>query len=311
MILIEAPESNFKAYMPSDLSECDARQYIEMCGLIFQLITGQITYEELKVHAVYRMLNMVPEKKKPTLNQETQDKEDLNKFGNIHRLSEKIESFFDTAPEGQKIIKTDFLHNPIPKFRPTWQTLYGPTDQFMNIKVEEYNDALRIFLQFNATGEIELLYDFAAILYRPKKIGHFFLKHLGNYDGDLRQQYNPNHVEKRAQMLRYAPFGFIYGVYLLFAAFQKFLPTAKIPWAGKELDLAILFQREDNEHIQALDLPDIGLDSVIFSIAESGAFGTKEQFEKKTGIWMMWVHMYELRRKDLELKKQQENDTSK
>lgn len=304
MILIESPDTNLKQYMPSDLSECDARQYIEMCQLIFQLQNGQISYEDLKTHAVYKLMNMIPSNKKPK-----SEDEEANKFSNVYRLAQQIESFFDTNEEGQKIIKQHYIHNPVPQFRPAWKTYYGPTDQFMNIKFNEYTDALRLFHQFNATGEMELLYDMVAILYRPKKAFHFICKYLNSYDGDIREAYNIHHIEKRAKDFKYAPLGFIYGVYLYFASFQKLISTAKVPWGGKELDLSILFEPADSDEVYEQDenTPDIGMDSVMFMMAESGAFGSRKELGD-TSIWMIWIRMYEIRRKDLELIKQQEKD---
>ena len=306
MILIESPDTNLKQYLPSDLSECDARQYIEMCQLIFQLQNGQISYDNLKTHAVYKLMNMIPSKKANT------EEELTNKYGNVYRLAQQIESFFDTDAEGLKTIKQYYIHNPVPSFRPAWKRYYGPTDQFMNIKFGEYTDALRLFHQFNATGEMELLYDMVAILYRPKKWFHFIKKHLSSYDGDIREAYNIHHIEKRAKAFKYAPLGFIYGVYLYFASFQKFISTAKVPWGGKELDLSILFEAADSDDVYDQDenTPDIGMDSVMFMMAESGAFGTKQELAN-TSIWMIWIRMYEIRRKDLELKKQQEKDAER
>lgn len=306
MILIESPETNLKRYMPSDLSECDARQYIEMCQLIFQLQNGQISYEDLKTHAVYKLLNMVPSK-----NVNTQADE-ANKFSNVYRLAQQVESFFDTDAEGLKIIKQYYIHNPVPSFRPAWKRYYGPTDQFMNIKFGEYTDALRLFYQFNTTGEMELLYDMVAILYRPKKAFHFIRKQLNSYDGDIREAYNIHTIQKRSKAFKYAPLGFIYGVYLYFASFQKFISSAKVPWGGKELDLSILFESSDSDTIYEQDesVPDIGMDSVMFMMAESGAFGTRKELDN-TSIWMIWIRMYEIRRKDLELKKQQEQDAER
>jgi hypothetical protein len=298
MVTIEAPETDFKEYMPSDLSECDDRQYIEMCELIFQMQTQQINFDELKTHAVYRLLNMVPAKS-------TTEEEDLNKFGNVYKLSQKIESFFETQQDNQKVIKQNYIHNPIPVFRPAFRTFYGPTNQFMNIKFGEYCDALRLFYDFNTTGDINLLYDICAIFYRPSKSFHFIKKHLPDYDGDIRQAYNSNHVEKRANIFHFAPIGFVYGVYLYFASFQKFITTAIIPWGGKDLNLSILFQT-DGDRTNEDALPDAGMDSVMFMMAESNVFGTQKELNN-TSIWMVWVRMYDIRRKDIEQQKQLEN----
>jgi len=175
MRTIEIPEAGIKKYMPSDLSECNSQEYIDMSELIFRMICGQITYEDLRYHAVYKLLDMVP------VDENLVEAEEVLKNSNLYRLSELIDSFFEIGPDDQKVIKQTYIHNPIPFFQPLWKRYYGPSDQFMNIGFGEYCDALRLFMQFNATGEIDLLYDIAAVLYRPKKQLHFVTRHLSNY----------------------------------------------------------------------------------------------------------------------------------
>lgn len=303
MHTIEIPEAKIKRLFPSDLSECDKYQYIDMCGLIFDYQNGKITYNDLRVHAVYRLLDM-KHRKAPF--QEGEDE----KHSNIYMLSELVDDFFEENENGQKIIKQYYIHNPVPSFRPAWKTYYGPADSFINMTWGEYREALRLFNDFHATGEMEILYLLAAIFYRPKKSFHFIKKRMSNYDGDIREAYNGNILEKRAKALRYAPIGFIYGVYLLFASFQKHIVTAEIMWGGRELDLSILFDAPAEEATPSTSLPGIGMDSIAFAMAESGTFGNLTQVDK-TNFWQIIVRMYELKRNDIELKKQERNASNK
>ena len=300
MHCIEIPGTNIKRYIPNDLSECDAKQYIDMCELIFRMMCGVIDYEDLKVHAVYKLMNMKPkaEKLEPT--------QEEKKNVNLVLLSELIDNFFDVGDDNQKVIKQSYIHNPIPFFKPLLKTYYGPSDLFMNIGFSEYSDALRLFYEFNASGDTELLYHIAAILYRPKKAFHYFKKRLNSYDGDIREEYNSNFIEKRAKVFKSAPYGFVYGVYLYFASFQKFISSAEVPWGGKVLDFSILFTPDAGDADVDIGKDDIGMDAVMFSMAESGVFGNKKELDK-TSVWMVLVRMYDIRLKDLKLKKQQED----
>lgn len=302
MRIIEIPEANVKRYIPSDLSECDQRQYMDICELIFYFQNQQINYDEFRTHAVYKLMKMVPSKK------DTDDSDE--KFANIYQLSELIDDFFDTDKDGQKVIKQDYIHNPIPSFKPIFKTLYGPSDSFMNMTFGEYTDALRLFLDFHATGDMELLKLLTSIFYRQKKSFHFIKKRLSSYDGDIREPYNSKLLEANAKELKHAPIGFVYGFYLLFASFQKYLIDAKIMWGGKEIDLAILFEssKEESNEPQSEDIPGIGMDSIAFSIAESGTFGNIDQV-RNTNFWDIMIRMYDLRRTDLERQKQENNAT--
>ncbi len=305
MRTIEIPEAGIKKYIPSDLSECNSEEYIDMCELIFRMICGQIEYEDLRYHAVYKLLNMKP------VEEILPDDQEILKNSNLYRLSELIDSFFEINPgDDQKVIKQNYIHNPIPLFQPLWKKYYGPSDQFMNIGFGEYCDALRLFMQFNASGDVDLLYDLAAVLYRPKKTFHFIRRRLNNYDGDNRIMYNSNHVAMRAKVFRYAPWGFIYGVYLLFASFQKFISSAQVPGAGRVLDFSILFTADPNDEVVDIDKDDIGMDAVMFTMAESGVFGSPKELNQ-TKAWLVLVRMYDSRLNQLKNQKQQKDADNK
>ena len=299
MHLIEIPEANIKFYFPSNLGECVPEQYINFCSLIYQYHIGQIDYESLRVHAVYKLCNLKPSKK------ELSEKEDLFKWSNIYKLSLFVDEFFEDNGEGQKVMIQNYIHNPVPDIS-LFRKYYGPSDQFMNITFGEYSDVLRLFNDFQATGDKKLLYIIAAILYRPKKAFHGIRKRLNNYDGDIRVSYNAKIIEDRAYKFKVLDMGFIYGVYLYFASFQKFITTAKIMWGGREIDFSILFEKQDGDE-QDETIPGLGMDSIIFSIAESGSFGTTEQV-RKVNFWEVYIKMYDLRKRDLDQKKQLKDD---
>ncbi|WP_026730213.1 hypothetical protein [Flavobacterium denitrificans] len=311
MHIIELPEAKIKRYIPADLSECDSQQYIDMCELIFYYQCNQITMEEFKVQSVYKLMNMKSVKsstKKTMILDEGISEEDV-KFGNIYLIADLIEDFFETGENDNKVIKQYYLHNPVPKYQPAFRKYYGPTDSFMNITFGEYLDALRLFHDFHASGDVKILWLIAAIFYRPKKWFHYFRSKLSNYDGDVRQTYNPNTIDKRAKDLEIAPIGFVYGVYLFFASFQKALVEMKLNWGGQELDLSILFNYEKSDNDNN-GMPGIGMDSIAFTMAESGAFGSYDSI-CKINFWQIIVRMYDIRRSDLERQKQERNATNK
>jgi hypothetical protein len=298
MHLVQIPEADTKFYIPSDLSECTPEQYINMCGLIFQFQTGQLEYEQFRLNALYKLCNFTESKK------QLPPEDDLCKWSNIYKLSEYIDEFFEDQADGTKVIKQYYINNPMPEIS-IWRTYCGPADQFMNISFGEYADALRLFNDFSVSGDRSLLYLIAAILYRPKKSFLFLRRRLNNFDGDKRVKYNSKIIDSRAEDFRHLHIGFIYGVYLYFASFQKFITTAKIQWGGREIDFSILFDSQDNE--QPETVPGIGMDSIMFSIAESGAFGTTEEV-RKINFWEIMIRLYDLRKRDMDQKKREEND---
>lgn len=281
-------------YIPSDLSECDSRQYIEMCELILLYQSEKISYEEMRIRAVYALLNMKHSERMDVITE-------TNTLSNIYLISELIDSFFEDNENSQKVIKQFYIHNPVPKITPLWKTYYGPSNGFSNITFGEYVDVLRLFMEFSKTGDFENLYLISAILYRRKKSFLLFRKRSENYNGDVRVSYNSAKVEQRVKEMKSAPIGFIFGVYLLFASFQKYLTTAVLPWGDKEIDLSLLFLPQAGEESSEApsDIPGIGMDSMAFSLAESGAFGNVKEV-RNTALWEILVRMYDLRKRDIE-----------
>ncbi len=296
MNLIEIPDAGIRVYMPSELAECDARQYIEMCGLIFNYYTGQLEFDDFLTHSVYKLLDIKMTEKKFS------ETDEVDLYSNITMLSDLILEFFEESEEKQMIIKQNYINNPVPSFKPLLTEFYGPSDAFNNMKYGEYTDALRTFHEFHATQEISHLYTLAAMLYRPMKKNYPGLRGTPDDDGDIREKYNSNLVEARADKFReIMPIGFIYGVFMFFASFQKFIVSARVPWGGRELDLSILFEggeESTSEH------PGLGMDSLTFSMAESGAFGDVDKL-RFTPLWEILIRMYDLRIRDIENKKQQ------
>ena len=88
---------------------------------------------------------------------------------------------------------------------------------------------------------------------------------------------------------------------------QIFVSGAEVPWGDKILDLSILF-KNDGQSVD-IEAQDIGLDSVVFAMAESGGFGNFDKVQN-TPFWTIMIKMYDARIKELQLQKHQENAES-
>jgi hypothetical protein len=284
MHTIEIPEIKKTLYLPENLAECDQQQYIDMSQLLILNQTGELDYEAMRIQAVYKLLDIKRVK--------TEDETD--KLSNIYLISQLIDSFFIIDNNGQKSIKSDFFECPIQSFNPYIIPIHGPKSFFNDITFGEYLDALRLFFQFQATPDITLLKAITAILLRREE-----------YTTSKRIPYNPDKVDKAIENLKYAPVGLFYGVYLWFAAFQKFISTAQIPWADKTLNFSLLFDASSNDN--KTEHEDIGMDSIFFALAENGTFGNAKE-TKQTKLIEVLIKMYDMRIKELN---QKSNDNSK
>lgn len=283
---IYIPKTWGSHYLPKELAACDMRQYIEMAALILRYQCNEVTLQEFRVHGLYKLLNM--KTAGPKLG-------DTEKFANIYRLSLLLDSFFEADDRKQQVIRLNFIHNPIPKFRGAWRNYYGPSDEFNNITFGEYVDGLGYFIDFNQTGELQYLYNLLAVFYRPRK--SLFRR---NDTSDNRQGYVPAHVEHRAEAFHNVHPGVVYGFYLLFASFQKYMTSCTLFVEGKEIDLSVLFDGSGSAQKES-DLPGTGMKGVMYSFAESGVFGTLEQV-RQAPLWEAMLRMYDLykRSKDFE-----------
>ncbi|WP_372744274.1 hypothetical protein [Lutibacter sp.] len=292
MHTVEIPDKNIKIYVPEHLGECSAEQYINMCNLAFKFITNQINYTEFKTHGIYYLLNMVP-------SQKVDEATEIQKFSNLSLLADLVDSFFETNEEGTvKTIKQFYINNPIYKIVGASKNYYGPSNEFNNVKFGEYVDALSHFADFHETGETQYLYLLMATFYREKRSKKLSKE---KFTKDIRVVYNSERVDKLAKVFRVQNIGVIYGFYLLFASFQKYLTTAKLYVQGKEIDLSILF---DGEETIESDIPGIGMKSTLYTIAESGIFGTLKEV-RNTPLWEVLIRMYDIRKRDLDAIAQQ------
>lgn len=297
MNLIEIPEKKYKKYLPEHLGECDKVQYIEVSALIFNMFYRQLSYEDFRIHALYKLMDMTkknsPKVEIMPFTQENSLNVDEDKFSKIYQLSEMLDTFFEFNQEGQRVLTQYYTHNPLPTIKVGLRNYRGPLDEFEKVTFGEYFDALENFINFNDTGEMIYLYNLAAIFYRPKK---FFSR-----SKDKRVNYNPDLVPARAKKMKYQHIGVLYGIYLFFASFQKNLTTTILYIQGNEIDFSILFDGEKSKS----DIPGLGMKGIMLSIAESGVYGNESQV-RNVPLWDIFIRLYDITKRNLDEKAEYE-----
>lgn len=281
MQIIRIDEKKLKIYLPEDLSECDSRQYIEMSHLIVLLQSKQISYEDFRVHALYKLLNMKP------VNVGLYD---ADKYARIYQLSELIDSFFE--PGQERVLKQFYIKNPAPKAFVWFRTHIGPTNE-EDFTFGEYIDTLEALLDFTDTGEIDYLIKMFAINYRRVPLFKSNKrKNVEKYNQVELNRFKNNHI------------GEIYGFYLYFTSVNKYISTAKIFVQGKEIDLSIIFDLKDNDKSKH---PGIGMKSILYTLAESGIYGNINDV-RDVKLWEVLVRMYDVTKASLDEKERLKNE---
>lgn len=279
MIELLQYETGRKIFFPEELSECDPHVYIKISRFIYLFMNGKINEDQYLRLSVYAILNIEPSKK--PLAPET-EKAVLEK---VAMLSDYVLNFFEMVKDDSgKVVSVDiklgFTHNPIPFFHNNGIKLKGVEDGFKNAPFGQYFTAIEHFLDYEAYREKESLIKLVQTLYQPKY--PFLTRRFIDW--------------KRMDI------GILFGVHLWLKSFQRWLQTATVYYGGSEINLGIIFKSDGG--IES-DLPGLGMKSILFSISESGVFGSAENV-MKVPFWDVIFRMYDARKKAEDEKAQYE-----
>ena len=89
---IEIPEKGIKLYFPENIYELTGSQYHYYVQLYLMLSKAHINFEEFRALLVYHFMNMT-----------YSSKSDPEKDGNLGRLIELTEGFYEQAPGGSRV----------------------------------------------------------------------------------------------------------------------------------------------------------------------------------------------------------------
>lgn len=138
---------------------------------------------------------------------------------------------------------------------PQYKGLHGPSSEMANLRMGEFAFSEHYFLQWKATGDLALLNNLVATLYRPAK--------KRTEIGDMRIPFNPDHTEAICKKVN----GWPLPVKLAIAAFYHGAREKKIA------DNKAVFEYEGDDRSESL----YGLWSVMRTVAKAGHFGNFEQ----------------------------------
>jgi hypothetical protein len=206
---------------------------------------------------------------------------------NLYQISKLIDSFFEEE-NGRLVIKQYYINNHSPIIQDAFRRWYGPKDAFEDVTFGQYLDALQIYSILEKEVTQESLFRLMATFYFGRG-----------------KSYDLNQVEANARHFRYVYFGRVYGFFLLFASFQKYLFSATVFYQGQKLDLSILFSGDETtENNFKSAIPGIGMLAIAHQVAESGVYGPMQKL-RKSNLWDMLLYLYNVRKRDLdEIEKQ-------
>ena len=211
----------------------------------------------------------------------------------IYKLSQTLEWMWRVDDEG--VVELTFTTTA--NLFPEWKNLRGPLSHGADLSFSEFRHAVILFNQYNETHEPELLDCLVGILYRKK--GPFYGKK--NFDGRYREDFMPARIDLYASRVRVMPAHLKYGVYLWFAYFCEYLLSGEFIVDGSQVCFAPVFERKKDD--SQSDMQSIGMNSILFSIAESHIFGKVSETDEQPLLKIMLKLLDDKQRADYLLNK--------
>ncbi len=271
---IEITGTNTVLSYPEDGTEFTRQQFIDFAGLSCLYMSNHLTWEQFKIKLTYALLGLRRDLdvKKVTI-------ANMDFFDNLTRISKFAEGFFtEKKLKGEKpvkVVKPDFMKQKIPSFSIGYRAFHGPNDGLFNTKFGEYIQAHAYFNDFSESGLEHDLDMMIATLYRPKKRFLRWKRRSVNYDGDVRQKFNPNLTEAYALKICKLSFDIKYAIYLYMASCQYLIantPNLELK-GGLTMDLSSLFSSKGQGKVKK----GLGLVGTLFDISQTNVFGNIDE----------------------------------
>lgn len=152
---------------------------------------------------------------------------------------------------------------------PVWRKLHGPMSHGADMTFGEFRHAAAAVNKYNAGQNPADLRALCAILYRPVVKGKGCA---------VREPFREQQMGRYMGLVGGMPEWMQWGVYAWFAYFCEYLFTETFIIDGMEVCFAPVFARSkrDSDARQG-DTQSLGMNSILFSVAESGVFGNAKE----------------------------------
>ncbi len=161
---------------------------------------------------------------------------------------------------------------------PCWQDLHGPASHGADLTFGEFRAATTAMMEYEHRKEDVSLLALTAILYRPA-----FKQNGCTFREPYQEKYLPHYMKLASEM----PKPVQWGVYAWFSSFCRYLYTGVFIIDGLEISFAPLFEKSGKQETDSTASQNLGLSSILYSVAESGIFGTVNDTESTTLLRVM------------------------
>lgn len=148
---------------------------------------------------------------------------------------------------------------------PKWRRYRGPKSHGADLTFGEFRHALTYCNAYTQEHRPEMLTALCGALYRRAGVSEL---------GQWRESFNENLMNYYGNRIYLMPDYLKWGVYAWFSSFCRFLTEGTFIIDGHEVCFAPVFSRSKGEEPADQSL---GLNSILFSVAESGVFGSMKE----------------------------------
>ncbi|KAB8156141.1 hypothetical protein EZY14_002680 [Kordia sp. TARA_039_SRF] len=266
-------ETNTTLSFPENATQLTASQLLAFCELLLQYKASTISFNEFKINAAKRILNI-----KRVANLQLPKNEQIAE--NMQAIANLLDDFFIiNEPKSKNQLQMNFYMQLLPHVTISGKKYYGPANALTNTVYGEYLKLIHHFTQYSNTGNPQELDSMIATIYRPKKSFYTWYKNRTDFDGDIRRTYNEHHTAKYVKNIQKLPLATKYAIYLYVASSQHFIANSTNLQLGANgsIDISVLFKSTDT----GTTANNIGMVGTLFSLAETNVFGTVKQVEKE------------------------------
>lgn len=187
----------------------------------------------------------------------------------IDRLADTLDWMWQvnesTGEDGATVVTAQLTYDCTVNLLPTWQYLQGPASHGADMTFGEFRYAAAAMNKYNAGQDPADLRALCAILYRPD---------VEEKGCKIREPFRPQYMGRYMELVRDMPQCVQWGVYAWFAYFCNYLFIGTFIIDGLELCFAPVFERHrKSPDEQPGIIQNLGMNSVLYSVAESGVFG--------------------------------------
>lgn len=187
----------------------------------------------------------------------------------IDRLADTLDWMWQvdesTGDDGTTVLTAQLTYDSTENLLPVWRYLQGPASHGADLTFGEFRHAAAAMNKYNAGQDPADLQALCAILYRKPVI---------EKGCKIREPFRPQYMGRYMGLVRDMPERVQWGIYAWFAYFCNYLFIGTFIIDGLELCFAPVFERHrKSQDEQPGIIQNLGMNSVLYSVAESGVFG--------------------------------------